>query len=577
MVWLLALPVVWWMAVMIGDAIRPGQNLLGVMEVLTEKLNHPLALHYTPYTIKSVIICTLVYGMGIGIFYASQKNYRRGEEHGSAKWGDVQRICKKYRDKKYENNVLLTQNFRIGLDCYRHRRNLNVLVVGGSGAGKSRSYAVPNILQCNCSMVITDCKSELLRKTGGALKAKGYEVRVFDLIHPETSFCYNPFRYVQDDKDVLKLITNLIANTTPKGAQSQDPFWEKSETALLQALMMYLLHEAPREEQNFPMIMEMLASAQVKEDDEDYESPLDILFDRLEMRDPESIAVKQYHIYKQAAGKTAKSILISVGVRLAAFNLKQIANLTCTDELDLASIGERKVALFCCIPDADTSLNYLVGMIYSNLFQTLYYVADRKYGGKLPMPVNCIMDEWPNVALPNDFEKVLSTMRSRSIFCSIIVQNISQIKALFKDSWESLIGNCDEFLYLGGNEKETHKYVSELLGKETIDTNTYGQTKGRSGSYSTNYQQSGRELLQPDEVRMLDNNNALLFIRGECPILDQKYDLLQHPLIKYTEDGGARAFDYAQAPLAHDMFAYDADRQKDYELLSGEDIIGEPF
>ncbi|MEF9939139.1 MAG: type IV secretory system conjugative DNA transfer family protein [Clostridium sp.] len=565
------------MAVMIGDAIRPGQNLLGVMEVLTEKLNHPLALHYTPYTIKSVIICTLVYGMGIGIFYASQKNYRRGEEHGSAKWGDVQRICKKYRDKKYENNVLLTQNFRIGLDCYRHRRNLNVLVVGGSGAGKSRSYAVPNILQCNCSMVITDCKSELLRKTGGALKAKGYEVRVFDLIHPETSFCYNPFRYVQDDKDVLKLITNLIANTTPKGAQSQDPFWEKSETALLQALMMYLLHEAPREEQNFPMIMEMLASAQVKEDDEDYESPLDILFDRLEMRDPESIAVKQYHIYKQAAGKTAKSILISVGVRLAAFNLKQIANLTCTDELDLASIGERKVALFCCIPDADTSLNYLVGMIYSNLFQTLYYVADRKYGGKLPMPVNCIMDEWPNVALPNDFEKVLSTMRSRSIFCSIIVQNISQIKALFKDSWESLIGNCDEFLYLGGNEKETHKYVSELLGKETIDTNTYGQTKGRSGSYSTNYQQSGRELLQPDEVRMLDNNNALLFIRGECPILDQKYDLLQHPLIKYTEDGGARAFDYAQAPLAHDMFAYDADRQKDYELLSGEDIIGEPF
>lgn len=577
MVWLLALPVVWWMAVMIGDAIRPGQNLLGMMEVLTEKLNHPLALHYTPYTIKSVIICTLVYGMGIGIFYASQKNYRRGEEHGSAKWGDVQRICKKYRDKKYENNVLLTQNFRIGLDCYKHRRNLNVLVVGGSGAGKSRSYAVPNILQCNCSMVITDCKSELLRKTGGALKAKGYEVRVFDLIHPETSFCYNPFRYVQDDKDVLKLITNLIANTTPKGAQSQDPFWEKSETALLQALMMYLLHEAPWEEQNFPMIMEMLASAQVKEEDEDYESPLDILFDRLEMRDPESIAVKQYRIYKQAAGKTAKSILISVGVRLAAFNLKQIANLTCTDELDLASIGERKVALFCCIPDADTSLNYLVGMIYSNLFQTLYYVADRKYGGKLPMPVNCIMDEWPNVALPNDFEKVLSTMRSRSIFCSIIVQNISQIKALFKDSWESLIGNCDEFLYLGGNEKETHKYVSELLGKETIDTNTYGQTKGKSGSYSTNYQQSGRELLQPDEVRMLDNNNVLLFIRGERPILDQKYDLLQHPFIKYTEDGGAKAFDYAQAPLAHDMFAYDADRQEDYELLSGEDIIGEPF
>ena len=322
----------------------------------------------------------------------------------------------------------------------------------------------------------------------------GYEVRVFDLINPETSFCYNPFAYVRDDKDVLKLINNLIRNTTPKGAQSSDPFWEKSETALLQALTLYLLHEAPPEEQNFPMVMEMLGSAQVKEDDEEYQSPLDILFERLEMRKPDSIAVKQYMIYKQAAGKTAKSILISVGVRLSAFNLNQIANLTCTDELDLYSIGEKKVALFCCIPDADTSLNYLVGMIYSNLFQTLYYVADRKYGGRLPVPVHCIMDEWPNVALPDDFDKILATMRSRAISCSIIIQNIAQMKALFKDSWESLIGNADEFLYLGGNEKEGHKYVSELLGKETLDTNTYGQTKGRSGSYSVNFQQAGRDV-----------------------------------------------------------------------------------
>lgn len=413
-----------------------------LMGVLTEKLNHPFQIHFTEYTVKSLLVCTILYGMGIGIFYANQKNYRRGEEHGSAKWGDARKLCKKYSDKHYSQNLLLTQNFRMGLDCYKHRRNLNVLVIGGTGAGKSRTYAIPNIMQCNCSMVITDPKAELLRKTGHLLKKKGYDVRVFDLIHPDTSFCYNPFEYVQDDKDVLRLITNLIKNTTPKGAQSSDPFWEKSETALLQALMMYLLHEAPPEEQNFPMIMEMLASAQVKEEDEDYESPLDILFERLEMRDPESIAVKQYHIYKQAAGKTAKSILISVGVRLAAFNLKQIANLTCTDELDLASIGEKKVALFCCIPDADTSLNYLVGMIYSQLFQTLYYVADRLHGGKLPIPVHCIMDEWANVALPDDFEKVLATMRSRSISCSIIVQNMSQIKALFKDSHESLVGNC---------------------------------------------------------------------------------------------------------------------------------------
>ena len=547
------------------------------MEVLTEKLNHPFQFHYTEYTIKSMLVCTLLYAAGIGIFYSSQKNYRRGEEHGSARWGDARQICKKYSQKPYSQNILLTQNFRISLDTHKHRRCLNILVVGGSGAGKSRGFALPNIMQCCCSMVITDPKAELLRKTGGLLEKTGYEVRVFDLINPDTSFCYNPFEYVHDDKDVLRLISNLIQNTTPKGSQSSDPFWEKSETALLQALMLYLLHEAPPEEQNFAMIMEMLGSAQVKEEDEDYESPLDILFDRLEMRDPDSIAVKQYHIYKQAAGKTAKSILISVGVRLAAFNLPQIAKLTNTDELDLSSMGERKVALFCCIPDADTSLNYLVGMIYSQLFQTLYYMADRVHGGALPVPVNCIMDEFPNVSLPNEFEKILATCRSRSIYCSIIIQNMSQLKALFKDSWESLVGNCDEFLYLGGNEKETHKYVSELLGKETIDTNTYGQTKGKSGSYSTNFQQSGRELLQPDEVRMLDNQNALLFIRGERPILDAKYDLMKHPNIRYTEDGGAGPFNYAKAPLAHDDFTFDETRYDDYELLLDEDIIGELF
>ena len=577
MIWLAGLPVIWWVAILLADAIQPGWNLFELMEVLTEKLNHPFQFHYTEYTIKSMLVCTLLYAAGIGIFYSSQKNYRRGEEHGSARWGDARQICKKYSKKPYSQNILLTQNFRISLDTHKHRRCLNILVVGGSGAGKSRGFALPNIMQCCCSMVITDPKAELLRKTGGLLEKKGYEVRVFDLINPDSSFCYTPFEYVHDDKDVLRLISNLIQNTTPKGSQSSDPFWEKSETALLQALMLYLLHEAPPEEQNFAMIMEMLGSAQVKEEDEDYESPLDILFDRLEMRDPDSIAVKQYHIYKQAAGKTAKSILISVGVRLAAFNLPQIAKLTNTDELDLSNMGERKVALFCCIPDADTSLNYLVGMIYSQLFQTLYYMADRVHGGALPVPVNCIMDEFPNVSLPNEFEKILATCRSRSIYCSIIIQNMSQLKALFKDSWESLVGNCDEFLYLGGNEKETHKYVSELLGKETIDTNTYGQTKGKSGSYSTNFQQSGRELLQPDEVRMLDNQNALLFIRGERPILDAKYDLMKHPNIRYTEDGGAGPFNYAKAPLAHDDFTFDETRYDDYELLLDEDIIGELF
>lgn len=572
---LVFLPFVWWAAAITACAIAPDKNFIQILETLSEKLEQPFFITYTPYTFKCILIFTAAYFLGIGIYESQKRNYRRGVEHGSAKWGNVSEICRRYCEKRYTQNLLLTQHFRMGLDGYKHKRNLNVLVVGGSGAGKSRTYAIPNIMQCNCSMVITDPKAELLRKTGGVLERNGYEVRVFDLINPETSWCYNPFAYVWDDKDVLKLINNLIRNTTPKGAQSSDPFWEKSETALLQALMLYLLHEAPPEEQNFPMIMEMLGSAQVKEDDEDYQSPLDILFERLEMRDPENIAVKQYAIYKQAAGKTAKSILISVGVRLAAFNLKQIANLTCTDELDLYSIGEKKVALFCCIPDADTSMNYLVGMIYSNLFQTLYYVADRKYGGRLPIPVHCIMDEWPNVALPDDFDKILATMRSRGISCSIIIQNIAQMKALFKDSYESLIGNCDEFLYLGGNEKEGHKYVSELLGKETLDTNTYGQTKGRSGSYSVNYQQTGRELLTPDEIRLLDNRKAILFIRGERPIMDDKYDLKKHVNFRYTEDGGASPYDYAKTPLAHDDLKIDINRLDDYELLSTEDILGE--
>lgn len=576
------------MGASLACAIQPGENIFEILDRLSQILRQPFSLHYTVYTGKCILILSFAYITGICIYYSQQKNYRRGVEHGSARWGDVHQICKRYADKEYTHNLLLTQNFRMSQEVYKHQRNLNVLVAGGSGAGKSRTYAVPNILQCSqaeskkgggCSIVVTDPKGELLRKTGGLLERMGYEVRVFDLINPDTSFCYNPFCYVHDDKDVLKLINNLIRNTTPKGSQASDLFWEKSETALLQALMLYLLHEAPPEEQNFPMIMEMLGSAQVKEEDEEYQSPLDILFERLEMRKPDSIAVKQYQIYKQAAGKTAKSILISVGVRLAAFNLKEIANLTCTDELDLASIGEKKVALFCCIPDADTSLNYLVGMIYSNLFQTLYYVADRKYGGRLPVPVHCIMDEWPNVALPDDFDKILATMRSRAISCSIIIQNMAQMKALFKDSWESLVGNCDEFLYLGGNEKEGHKYISELLGKETLDTNTYGQTKGRNGSYSTNYQQTGRELFTPDEIRLLDNRKAILFVRGERPMLDDKYNLKKHPNVKWTEDGGAPPYDYAKAPRSHDDLNIDIERLDDYELLCEEDILGkeQPF
>ena len=549
-----------------------GTGLPGLLQSVALAMARPFSLRWTEHSARCVFLCTLLYGVAAMVLSSSRKNRRRGAEHGSAQWGDVFQIAKRYRDKKHpKENLILTQHFQMGLDGHKHKRNTNVLVIGGSGAGKSRSYAIPNALNGgNCSMVICDPKSEILRKTGGALKANGYEVRVFDLLSPDTSFCYNPLAYVRDDKDVLRLIETLIQSTTPPGAQSSDPFWTKSETALLQALVLYLMHEAPKEEQNFAMVMEMLAAAEVREEDEEYESPLDILFARLEMRDPESIAVKQYHVFKMGAGKTLKSILISVGVRLSAFNLPQIARLTYTDDLHLEELGEKKVALFCCIPDSDRSLNYLVGMIYGQLIQTLYYVADRKYKGRLPVPVHLLIDEAPNIALPTDnFLPWLSTMRSRAIFCSYIAQNMAQLKALFKEQWESLVGLCDEFLYLGGNEKETHKYVSELMGKETLDTNTYGHSRGRSGSFSVNDQQTGRELLTPDEVRMLDNRKAILFVRGERPMLDDKYDLLRHPNIRLTEDGGAPPYDYTLARDARNDLALSPE---DYELLELEDF-----
>ena len=575
-VWLLPLPIVWWLALAAASMWTPGMNLAELLGMVSVAMRQPVELCWTAQTPRFLLVFSLTYGTAVLIAVSSKRNYRRGVEHGSAKWGNVFRITKKYRDKHREQNLILTRNFQMGLDGRKHKRNLNVLVLGGSGAGKSRSYAIPNVMQCNCSMVITDPKSEILRKTGGLLKEKGYEVRVFDLINPDASFCYNPLAYVQDDKDVLKLIENLIQSTTPPGSQNSDPFWTKSETALLQALVLYLMHEAPEEEQNFPMVMEMLGAAEVREDEDGYESPLDILFSRLEMRDPDSIAVKQYHIYKMAAGKTAKSILVSVGVRLAAFNLPQIARLTCIDDLRLEELGEKKIALFCCIPDSDKSLNYLVGMIYGQLIQTLYLVADRKCKGRLPIPVHLLIDEAPNISLPADnLLTSLATMRSRNIFCSYIAQNMAQIKALFKEQWESLAGLCDEFLYLGGNEKETHKYVSELLGKETLDTNTYGQSKGRSGSYSVNYQQSGRELLTPDEVRMLDNKKAILFVRGERAMADDKFDLMRHPNIRFTEDGGAPPYDYTLADKARDDIAFSPGQYGDFELLEPEDFLND--
>ena len=580
-VWLLPLPLVWWASA--GLALRwdAAAGVAGMLAAVNDLLARPFLVYYTPQTPRFLLLGTALYAGIALVLAADHKNTRPGEEHGSARWGNVFALKRKYSDKAGPN-LLLTRHFRIGVDGYKHKHNTNILVVGGSGAGKTRTYAVPNVLEAaragpdgeGCSLVITDPKAEILRKTGSYLLRQGYEVRVFDLIDPSASFCYNPFIYVQDDKDVLQLITNLIQNTTPSHAQTSDPFWEKSETALLQALMLYLLHEAPPREQTFGMVMELLESAEVREEDEAYQSPLDVLFERLAEREPDSIAVKQYRVFKQAAGKTAKSILVSVGVRLAAFNLPQIDRLTMTDELHLDELGEKKVALFCCIPDSDKSLNYLVGMVYTQLIQTLYRQADRVHKGRLPVPVHCLMEEFPNIALPKDsFLSALATMRSRGIFCSIIVQNISQLKALYKDSWESLIGLCDEFLYLGGNEQSIHKYVSELIGKETVDTTNHSRSRGRGGSYSTSEQQAARDLLTPDEVRLLPDGKAVLFVRGERPVIDDKYDLLRHPCIRYTEDGCAPPYDYAAAGKADDDLPGDA---ADWELLDMDDFLPQP-
>ena len=539
-----------WLSVLVAPCIHEG--LFDAIIYLNEAMNSPFSFELCQDTLKCILISESIYSFSYLAYYYNRKNYRRNEEYGSAKWANNKAVNKKYAEKDYYSNKILSQNVRIGLDGRRHRRNLNTLVIGGSGAGKTRFFGKPNLMQCNTSFVILDPKGEQLRDVGNLLEKEGYVIKVVDLINMNRSHCYNPFRYIKDDKDVLKLITNLIRNTTPKGSQTNDPFWEKSETALLEALCLYLLHEAPEEEQNFTMVMEMIAAAEVKEDDEEYQSPLDELFERLEIRNPNSLALKQYKIYKQAAGKTAKSILISVGVRLSAFNLESIASLTATDELELDLVGERKTAIFAVIPDNDSTFNFLIGMLYTQLFQMLYYQADIVHGGALPVPVHFLMDEFANVALPDEFDKLLSTMRSRLIFVSIIIQNLAQIKGLYKDSWESIVGNCDTLYYLGGNEQSTHKFMSEYLGKETLDTNTYGKSSGRSGNYSTNYQQAGRELLTPDEVRLLDNDYGLLFIRGERPVFDKKYDILKHPRINETTDGNAK-------PYLHGKIKYSID------------------
>lgn len=571
-VWaILCLPVVYF-AMVTASVYIPGENVFALLERFNTMVRRPDLLRWTAYTPRFLLVFLLLYGGGVLLYYADHENRRPGEEYGSAKWGNARELNKRYADRDGKN-VILTKRVSIGLDGYKHRRNLNILVVGGSGSGKTRFFCKPGIMSVNCSYLIVDPKGEMLRSTGYLLKEEGYDIKVFDLIHPRQSDGYNPFTYIRDDPDVLKLMDNLVKNTTPPKGASNDPFWEKAEIALDSALMLYLLYEAPVEEQNFEMLMFMLECARVMEEDEQYQSPLDLLFQTLEERDPSHIAVREYKVYKQAAGKTAKSILVTASVRLAAFIFPQYAAMMQTDEMNFPSLGERKRAIFCVIPVNDGSMNYLVSMLLTQCFQQLYLRADERYNGRLPVPVRVIQDEWANVAQPDSYPKVLATCRSYNIGINIIVQNIQSIKALYKDEWEGIIGNCDTLLFLGGgNEPTSLEFVSKLLGKETVHTRTRGQTKGRSGSSSMNFQQTGRDLMTPDEIRMLPTNDALLFIRGEKPVRDKKYDIKKHPNVRRTADGRAKPYihnppvpDYTLPDLPYEFHTLD-----DYTFLEDE-------
>ena len=530
-----AVPVVW-LALLLAQSL--GGGLPELLRNLTAALEQPTNIIWTDKSLPTILICLAAYGMAVLLYQTNQGRTRDGEEHGSAAWATPASVNAQFAQK---DSIPLTRHVRLGLDTHKHRRSLNVLVIGGSGAAKTRSFVLPNILTANTNYVITDPKSEVLLATGGYLKEQGFDVRVLNLVNLEQSDGYNPFRYLRDEKDVLKLVNNLIQSTTPKGSHESDPFWTKAETALLQAIILMLFQEAPEYEQNFSMVMRVLEYAEVREEDEGHVSPLDLLFESIERRKPDSVAVRQYKVFKLAAGKTAKSILVSTAVRLAPFNLPQIQALTDHDDMDLYTLGEKKVALYAVIPDNDNTFNFLVSLLYAQAFQALYYSADQIHHGPLPRHVRFVLDEFAAMPLPG-FTRELATMRSRSISASVIIQNMAQIKELYKDSWETIPGNCDTILYLGGNESSTHKYVSEMLGKATIDTKTHGQTKGKSGSYSTNFQMSGRELLTPDEVRKLDNRYALLFIRGASPVMDEKYDLMHHPAISHSSLGGAAPY-----------------------------------
>lgn len=490
----------------------------------------------------AVIVRLIIYVKG-----KNAKKYRKGMEYGSARWGTAEDI-KPYTDPVFENNIPLTQTERLTMNSRpkqpKYARNKNILVIGGSGSGKTRFFVKPSLMQMHSSYVVTDPKGTVLIECGKLLQRGGYQIKVLNTINFKKSMKYNPFAYLRSEKDILKLVNTIIANTKGDGEKSGEDFWVKAEKLYYTALIGYIWYEAPDEEKNFTTLLEMINASEAREDDEDFQNPVDLMFERLEEKDLEHFAVKQYRKYKLAAGKTAKSILISCGARLAPFDIKELRELMETDEMQLDTIGDRKTALFVIISDTDDTFNFVVSILYTQLFNLLCDKADDEYGGRLPVHVRCLLDEFANIGQIPKFEKLIATIRSREISASIILQSQSQLKAIYKDNADTIVGNCDTTLFLGGKEKTTLKEISEILGKETIDSFNTSETRGRELSHGLNYQKLGKQLMTEDEIAVMDGGKCILQLRGVRPFFSDKFDITKHPKYKYLSDADPKnAFD----------------------------------
>ena len=514
-----------------------GERIMSMMGTIPMAFANPLpSLH--PLDLLVGLCCGAGLRLAVYLRGKNAKKYRHGMEYGSARWGNAKDI-EPFMAPKFSDNIILTKTERLMMSNRppdpKNARNKNVLVVGGSGSGKTRFWLKPNLLQCHSSYVVTDPKGTIVLECGQAMLKNGYKVKVLNTINFKKSMHYNPFAYVHSEKDILKLVTTLMTNTKGEGSGG-DPFWEKSERLLLTALIAYLHYEAPVEEQNFATLLEMLNTMQVLEDDEEYQNPVDLLFEELAKKKPNSFAGRQYKLYKLAAGKTAKSILISCGARLAPFDIQELRDLTMYDELQLDTLGDKKTALFLIMSDTDSTFNFLISMVYTQLFNLLCDKADDVYGGKLPIHVRCLIDECANIGQIPNLEKLVATIRSREISACLVLQARSQLKAIYKDNADTIVGNMDSQIFLGGSEPGTLKDLSEILGKETIDAFNTSDTRGNSPSYGTTFQKMGHELLSRDELAVLDGGKCILQLRGVRPFLSDKYDLTQHPNYKYTSD-----------------------------------------